>query len=354
MPTESGTLTLLPNGVHEDSGFLRVTIFVSPRLLTDDGSELDLPGNFPSFEDWPQTLAECVFTIEVDGIGSAAVTIDPDALTPDSPTWHALFDKTKVGDGKFKDLSDTQFPFVPGGRRVEVHPRSLHDRVRELPERVPAGHDGTARHPRAGPREHLRGRPAPLLPDARGHGAYRRGSEGSVVAVPRPGRLPGHAGRQPGPVARVHRGAAFPRPPGCARAECSETAAPTARAAQGRLPRLRRVLRRLPELDAPARPRVRRAARATAGHERSGSYPTRGPGVAGRVDVRGGGASVDELRDRGPPVPRASRTIAKAISSTGCCGSNGSTGSRSTRSTSTAVRSRLSTSPATCSGSMRT
>ena len=57
-----------------------MTIFVSPRLLTDDGSELDLPGNFPSFEDWPQTLAQCVFTIEVDGIGSAAVTIDPDAL----------------------------------------------------------------------------------------------------------------------------------------------------------------------------------------------------------------------------------------------------------------------------------
>ena len=126
------------------------------------------------------------------------------------------------------------------------------------------------------------------------------------MAVPRPGRLPGHAGRQPGPVARVHRGAAFPRPPGCARAECAEAAAPTARAAQGRLPRLRRVLRRLPELDAPARPRVRRAARTTAGHERSGSYPTRGPGVAGRVDVRGSGASVDELRDRGPPVPRAS------------------------------------------------
>ena len=86
---------------------------MSPRLLTDDGSELALAGNFPSFEDWPQTLAQCVFTIEVDGIGSAPVTIDPDALTPDSPTWHALFDKTKVGDGKFKDLSETQFPSFP-------------------------------------------------------------------------------------------------------------------------------------------------------------------------------------------------------------------------------------------------
>ena len=217
MPTESGTLTLLPNGVHEDSGFLpRDDLRVAPsphrrRQRARPAGELSVV----------RGLAADARAMRLHHRGgrarSTAVTIDPDALTPDSPTWHMLFDKTKVGDGKFKDLSDTQFPSFPVADDVEVHPRSLHDRVRELPERVPAGHDGTARHPRAGPREHLRGRPAPLLPDARGHGAYRRGSEGSVVAVPRPGRLPGHAGRQPGPVARVHRGAAFPRPPGCRR-----------------------------------------------------------------------------------------------------------------------------------------
>ena len=263
MPTESGTLTLLPNGVHEDSGFLRVTIFVSPRLLTDDGSELALAGNFPSFEDWPQTLAQCVFTIEVDGIGSAPVTIDPDALTPDSPTWHALFDKTKVGDGKFKDLSETQFPSFP----VADASKYILDLYTTVSESYPNVFPPVTTGPLATLAEDLgnisgdgRRRYYPMLEDM---ARTVEGPKGRSWRYVDRDDFPVTPEGNRDPLLVFTEAQRFHDRPGARELERAKPTTSSTRAAQGRLPRLRRVLRRLPEPDASPRPRVRRAARAT-------------------------------------------------------------------------------------------
>ena len=114
MATESAVFTALPNGLHESGERWRVTIFVSPRLLTDGAGNLDLTGaNFPAFADWPATIANTKFTILVDGVGSFDTEPDPDSPAPDSATWLALFGKTEVRDPKFNDMAGTKLSSFP-------------------------------------------------------------------------------------------------------------------------------------------------------------------------------------------------------------------------------------------------
>jgi hypothetical protein len=114
MATESAIFTALPNGVHKSGDFLRVTVFVSPRLSTDGAGRLPLEGSgFDAFEDWPATLAEMKFGVLFDGLGTITADPDPDSTGSDSGTWHLLFDGCSVGESTFNDLSNRRVLSVP-------------------------------------------------------------------------------------------------------------------------------------------------------------------------------------------------------------------------------------------------
>ena len=273
--------------------------------------------------------------------------------TPDSPTWHALFDKTKVGDGKFKDLSETQFPSFP----VADASKYILDLYTTVSESHPNAFPPVTTGPLATLAEDLgnisgdgRRRYYPMLEDMartvegpkgrswryldrddfpvtpegnrdpllvfteaqRFHdrpGARELSAQNPPPPPPEPPKVDFHGfvafcGDYPNLMRRL--GLAFDvlleQPPGMKE--------------DGRI--------RLEVRESPAEWMFAEAARPWTNYE------------------------IEDRRFL------ARRTIAKATSSTGCCGSSGSTGSRSTRSMSTAVRSRPSTSPPTCSGSMHT
>ena len=118
MAAETAIFTALPNGVHKSGDFLRVTVFVTPRLSTGGAGDLKLTGgSFPAFEDWPAALAATSFGVDIEGLGALEASIDPDSEPPDSTTWHLLFDETSVSDGKaddrFTDLSDRRMLSFP-------------------------------------------------------------------------------------------------------------------------------------------------------------------------------------------------------------------------------------------------
>ena len=135
MATESATFTALPNGLHESGDFYRVTIFVTPRLLTDGAGVLGMSNvDYPAFFDWPATLAGTVFGLELDNIGSVETVPDPDMPPPDSATWHALFDKTSVRDGEVRDFANTRFTSFP----VADATKYMLDLYREVAEGYPS------------------------------------------------------------------------------------------------------------------------------------------------------------------------------------------------------------------------
>lgn len=84
------TFTTLPNGVAP-SGKLRLSVFVSPRLWTDDpaGTKVDL-SEFPDWLDWPATAL--TFQAAFGGATPVAATRVGDA--PRSDLWQALFTPT--------------------------------------------------------------------------------------------------------------------------------------------------------------------------------------------------------------------------------------------------------------------
>lgn len=106
MASESVIFTALPNGVDETGRFLKLAVFVSPRLSTDGAGLQPLQGSgFKAFEDWPATLARLAFVAVVDGIGDFEAARDDGAPQADSDLWQRLLGVTSVRDGGFTDLS---------------------------------------------------------------------------------------------------------------------------------------------------------------------------------------------------------------------------------------------------------
>src|SRR5436189_1323160 len=103
---ENVIFTALPNGVHESRDFLRLTVFVSPRLTTGGGLRKLTLARFPAFANWPATLAAMKFGALFDGAPaiSAEADSDPDSAAADPAAWDLLFGQTSVRDGGFTDL----------------------------------------------------------------------------------------------------------------------------------------------------------------------------------------------------------------------------------------------------------
>ncbi|WP_149262623.1 hypothetical protein [Actinomadura sp. K4S16] len=85
----------LPAGFHPD-GTLRLSVFVAPRLLSDEPQDADEGWDlrlerFPDFLDWPSRLATAAFTVRTDDPHDSPGPARPVGPPPDPALWRALF-----------------------------------------------------------------------------------------------------------------------------------------------------------------------------------------------------------------------------------------------------------------------
>ena len=99
--------TALPNGLTSAGDKLRISILVSPRLVTDNGVDGTL-AQFPDFLDWPHTASGLKFKVEFQSGPSFSVGLPPVTTAAfDSPAWTALFYRdAPVKSYQFDDKSN--------------------------------------------------------------------------------------------------------------------------------------------------------------------------------------------------------------------------------------------------------
>ncbi|MDD4923243.1 MAG: hypothetical protein PHF74_00195 [Dehalococcoidales bacterium] len=109
MKTQKITWTALPNGTFQyvDGTSLRLSVYVSPRLESDDKN--DTLASFPDFLDWPATLfpdddrREVIFHVQFGSGNPIQATIVSDL--PSSELWRSLFDdNTRIEPYEMKDF----------------------------------------------------------------------------------------------------------------------------------------------------------------------------------------------------------------------------------------------------------
>lgn len=136
----------IPAGSTPGGAGLRLSVFVAPRLRTDEATTL---APFPDFGDWPARVRDATFTVELDDGTRIPATLASDQ--PDSQLWSALFSpSTPLEPFEFDDYADR--PFVTySAREVLSCLRQIYARVAatspdELP-RIVAGPNAEPRVP---------------------------------------------------------------------------------------------------------------------------------------------------------------------------------------------------------------
>ena len=205
MATESAIFTALPNGLHESGERWRVTIFVSPRLLTDgagDARRCRASTSRRSSTGPRRSPTRSSRTRSSTTSDPFDTEPDPDSPPPDSATWHALFGKTEVRDGEVqrhgRARSCASFPVADASKYVL-------DLYRQVAEGYPTAFPPITSGPLPTRRRHRQpvasGRSPSLLPDARGRvhrATHSQGEEArTAVALRRPHTLPGRRAGQP-------------------------------------------------------------------------------------------------------------------------------------------------------------
>jgi hypothetical protein len=107
MSTQNIMWTALPNGLNPAGDRLKLSVLVSPRLITNSGASGTL-AEFPDFIDWPATVAKLRFQVEFQGGPSftAQPVTEPGFPGLDSAAWKALFPATSpVQSFGFEDKS---------------------------------------------------------------------------------------------------------------------------------------------------------------------------------------------------------------------------------------------------------
>ncbi|HEY7282468.1 MAG TPA: hypothetical protein VID47_12835 [Actinomycetota bacterium] len=107
--------TAIPNGTTS-GGDLRVTAYVSPRLMSSSAAIQDL-SNWPEWVDWPATLTAASIFVEIGGVAQAA-NLDPASDPPDSAVWTKLFPSSSPVrpydfDDRFKGLDARRIRSIP-------------------------------------------------------------------------------------------------------------------------------------------------------------------------------------------------------------------------------------------------
>jgi hypothetical protein len=131
--------TALPNGRTERDGrtFLRLSVFVAPRLAPDGGR--GKLGEFPDWVNWTDTAANLrSFELEVDGVGSfAARAIEPSPLEP--TLWPRLFERgMAVQAFAFEDLASRTIVSFPVADTLGALRDSYQSLIFDSPSEPPA------------------------------------------------------------------------------------------------------------------------------------------------------------------------------------------------------------------------
>lgn len=109
--------TVLPHGRetgdNEHRGRWRVSIVASPRLTPETVAEQQL-ASFPEWLDWPATLAQQKFALDIGGTTVGLIPIGTAETAPDSAVWQRLFGPTlPVAGFQFKDMSAVNLRSFP-------------------------------------------------------------------------------------------------------------------------------------------------------------------------------------------------------------------------------------------------
>jgi hypothetical protein len=115
MITQLIAWTALPNGHEKD--FVKLSVFVSPRLWTDENLPKPELQQFPDLRRWTEKAAHLAFQVTMDSGWQTEVKPDPIALNPD--LWESLFnDHTYVRPYEFPDYSGRPIHTFPVGNVV--------------------------------------------------------------------------------------------------------------------------------------------------------------------------------------------------------------------------------------------
>jgi hypothetical protein len=146
---EQAVFTAIPAGRLPDGGRLKVTIFVTPKLGTGEppGSDVlvDLPA-FEAFANWPRTMTDARWVLEVGGLGDveAQPLDDPVPLNPE--LWEQLFGRTSVGEAGFQHFEEAVVHSYP----VEEVAKALTDLYQTIARVSPVNFPGITTGPLSG------------------------------------------------------------------------------------------------------------------------------------------------------------------------------------------------------------
>jgi hypothetical protein len=136
MSTQNIMWTALPNGLNAAGDHLRLSVLVSPRLVSSTGTLAD----FTPFLDWPATVAGLKFEMEFTG-GPTVVAnqvTEPGNPGLDSPAWKALFNHaTPVVSYDFDDRSGLHVRSFPTKKVLSFLTNTYQTIAVQTPQRKP-------------------------------------------------------------------------------------------------------------------------------------------------------------------------------------------------------------------------
>ena len=128
--------TALPNGLTRAGNRLRLSVLVSPRLVSSTGTLAD----FPALLDWPTTVSGLTFRVEFQGgpTATASPVTEPGNPALDSAAWKALFNAaTPVISYAFDDRSDLHVRSFPTKKVLSFLTNAYQTIAVQTPQRKP-------------------------------------------------------------------------------------------------------------------------------------------------------------------------------------------------------------------------
>src|SRR5260370_20404968 len=105
--------TAVPTGFTAAGDKLMLSVYLSPRLVTDNGIDGTPQQFFPQLQDWPTTIGPLQFEVQVQG-GPAFTVTRASTIPLESPLWAALFNKdTYVRSHQFEQRTTQNIRSYP-------------------------------------------------------------------------------------------------------------------------------------------------------------------------------------------------------------------------------------------------
>jgi hypothetical protein len=119
MEKQTVIFTALPDG-READGALRLSVFIAPRLWSDDASVGKLPlSKFADWLDWPAKISAATWTVAIDGGAPMPATVR--GAAPQTELWQALFKSdTDVTPFRFEDLRGTPIESIDSVSLIDL------------------------------------------------------------------------------------------------------------------------------------------------------------------------------------------------------------------------------------------